>query len=180
MKNTQYNKNITIYSADIFDTITNILKNEASKHIIVPNICFAMNKSVSGFSKELYKYYPSVMADVDINSVPKNLCSYSIAYKNHQTKAQLIVAHMYCHGNKSKHRPLHYGQLVFCMYEIKKLISNLKQQFPDFVTEIHCSKFGVGSSGGNWSMISDLISDIWNEEKVFVYNNPRKVTHNAY
>lgn len=179
MKKNKNHKTATVYNADIFANIDNLISTSPSKHIIVPNVCSKMNKITSGFSRELYKKYPSVMADVDINNIPKNLCTYSVAYRHPHTKALLIVANMYCQENINTSRLIHYGQLVFCMYEIKKKIHALKEQFPDFSTEIHCSRFGTGISGGNWQIISELINDIWSTESVFIYNK-RIITQDAY
>jgi hypothetical protein len=60
------------------------------------------------------------------------------------------------------------------MYEIKQLITNLKNEFPDFTTEIHSPKLGTGVAGGNWSLIEELITDIWGTSNVFIYNRLRK------
>jgi hypothetical protein len=35
--------------------------------------------------------------------------------------------------------------------------------------QIHAPKFGCGLAGGNWNFIQDLITDIWKNIQVFVY-----------
>ena len=87
---------------------------------------------------------------------------------------------MFCQNNiKKNKRVLHYGQLVMCMYEVKAKLLEYNKQNPDFVTEIHCPKFGTGIFGGNWNFISDLIIDIWPEYKIFVYNRLTERNENA-
>lgn len=174
MKNTALNA----CNTDIFKSISHIINNDASKHIILPNVCSPMNKFISGFSKELYKHYPEIETTININT-PKKMCSCITVKTNPKTKSQLIVANMYCQTKNSQKRIINYGQLVLCMYEIKNIIFDLKHKFPDFSTEIHCTKFGIGMAGGNWNFISDLINDIWNNNNVYVYNHTRKTT-NAY
>lgn len=166
-------KSITTYNnIDLFKQIDYLIKNETSKHFIIPHICVEYNKNISGFSKELYNRYPLLETNISISSAPKKICNTLVVDSNPNTKGKVIVANMYCQSNKKYNkRSLHYGQLVYCMYEIKNFIQNLKIDFPDFTAELHCPKFGIGSAGGNWLFIEDLINDIWGNNNVFIYNH---------
>lgn len=172
-------KSITTYNnIDIFKQIDYLIKNETSKHFIIPNICVEYNKNISGFSKELYNRYPLLETNISVTNIPKKLCSTLVVDSNPATKGRVIVANMYCQSTKkSNKRSLHYGQLVYCMYEVKNFIQNLKIEFPDFTSELHCPKFGIGSAGGNWVFIEDLIDDIWGYNNVFIYNHtiPKRI-----
>ena len=176
-------KQIAIYqNIDILKQIDYLIKNETSKHFIIPNVCVEYNKNISGFSKELYNRYPILEKTISTSNAPKKLCSTLIVDENINTKAKVIVANMYCQpGKKNNSRFLHYGQLVYCMYEIKNFINNLRIEYPDFVAELHCPRFGTGSAGGNWQFIEELISDIWGLNHVFIYNySAIKKVKNAY
>jgi hypothetical protein len=178
---TLLNKKIVTYNnISLFDNVKGLLKNESSKFFIIPNICWPYNKKISGFSRQLYEHYPIVEANINTSNIPKNLCSMLLAEKNTITKGKIFIANMYCQNSKKKNnRLIHYGQLVYCMYEIKNFIQNLKDNFPDFTTEIHCPKFGTGSCGGNWIFIQDLIDDIWALNNIYIYNHTNsKKNHN--
>lgn len=168
-KRNMKNNNYVTYTKNIIENTKAIVHSEHSKHLIITNVCSPMNKIVSGFSKELYNEYPTLIKEIEVAYNPKNICSYRTVYQHPKTRAQIIVANMYCLSNKQKHRFLNYAQLVFCMYDIKKKIITLKEEFPDFKTEIHGPKFGSAFLGGNWNFISELIKDMWSDQSVFIY-----------
>lgn len=166
---------IYVYNTDIFDQINYIFKTKQSTHIIIPNVCTQLNKITSGFSRELYKRYPSAEINTSIGIATKKMCTNVVVQENKTTKGKIIIANMYCQSNQPiGKRSLHYGRMVYCMYEIKSLINSLKNDFPDFTTEIHSPKLGTGIAGGNWAFIEELILDIWGSSNVFIYNHLRK------
>lgn len=161
-------------NADIFDSVESIINNlPKSTNVFIPNVCPIGNDNISSFSKELYRRFPIIDANLNVtaNKKPGRVCFVDVK-TNQKNKSKLIVGNMFCQTALSKpKRSLHYGQLVFCMYEIKQKLLEIQKNNPDFTTEIHCPKFGVGITGGNWNFISDLIIDIWGDFTVVAYNH---------
>jgi hypothetical protein len=165
---------IDVVNSNIFDAIESaIIHSPTSLNIFVPNVCPIGNESISGFSKELHNRFPIVEASLNVtaNKKPGRVCIVDVK-TNPKNKSKIIVGNMFCQTSAPKpKRSLHYGQLVFCMYEIKQKLLELKKNNPDFISEIHCPKFGVGIAGGNWNFISDLVIDIWGDFRVVAYNH---------
>lgn len=165
---------IDTVNSNIFDTIdANINYSGKSINIFIPNVCPIGNDNISSFSKELYRRFPILEASLNVtaNKKPGRVCFVDVK-TNPKNKSKIIICNMFCQTSVSKpKRSLHYGQLVFCMYDIKQKILELQKNNPDFTNEIHCPKIGVGISGGNWYFIADLIFDIWSEFRVTAYNH---------
>lgn len=161
-------------NSNIFDSIESAINHSStSVNIFIPNVCPIGNTNISSFSKELYKRFPIIEASLNVtaNKKPGRVCFVDVK-TNPKNKSKIIVGNMFCQTVVSKpKRSLHYGQLVYSMYEIKQKLLELSKNNPDFNTEIHCSKFGVGIAGGNWNFISDLIIDIWSDFRVIAYNH---------
>jgi hypothetical protein len=168
------NPRIDTVNANIFDTIDSIFNHSpASINIFIPNVCPINNDGISSFSRELYRRFPIVEASLNVtaNKKPGRVCFVDVK-TNPKNKSKIIVSNMFCQISVPKpKRSLHYGQLVFCMYEIKQKLIELQKNNPDFVSEIHSPKFGVGITGGNWNFISDLVIDIWGDFRVVAYNH---------
>lgn len=172
---TNYNtQRIEPVNSNIFESIESAINySSASVNIFIPNVCPIGNDNISSFSKELYRRFPIIEASLNVtaNRKPGRVCFVDVK-TNPKNKSKIIVGNMFCQTSASKpKRSLHYGQLVFSMYEVKQKLSELAKNNPDFVTEIHCPKFGVGIAGGNWNFISDLIIDIWGDFRVIAYNH---------
>ena len=161
-------------NSNIFDSIESAINySSISVNIFIPNVCPIGGTNISSFSKELYKRFPIIEASLNVtaNKKPGRVCFVDVK-TNQKNKSKIIVGNMFCQTAVSKpKRSLHYGQLVYSMYEIKQKLLELSKNNPDFNTEIHCSKFGVGVAGGNWNFISDLIIDIWSDFRVVAYNH---------
>lgn len=173
-KNNYHVPRIDTTNDSIFDRIEEQINySKTSVTILVPNVCPIGNTNVSSFSRELYKRFPIVEASLNVTSNKKpGRVSFVDTKTNPKNKSKIIVANMFCQTSVARpKRSLHYGQLVFCMYEIKQKLLELQKNNPDFTNEIHCPKIGVGVSGGNWNFISDLIVDIWGEFRVIAYNH---------
>lgn len=161
-------------NSNIFNEIESSINHSSSSvNIFIPNVCPIGSDNISSFSKELYKRFPIVEASLNVtaNKKPGRVCFVDVK-TNPKNKSKILVGNMFCQtaGSKSK-RSLHYGQLVFSMYEVKQKLLELTKNNPDFITEIHCPKFGSGIAGGNWNFISDLIIDIWGDFRVIAYNH---------
>lgn len=174
MKTTiQNNKKLEPINADIFDNITRIHSINDSVHILIPNICGCGDEIISGFSKELYTRYPVVEINLQTTSNRKpGRVSFVDVLVNKKNKSKIFVANMCCQlpYQKSK-RSIHYGQLVYSMYEVKRHLIELSKQNPDFAIEIHSPKIGSGVVGANWNFVSELFNDIWGDFKILVYNH---------
>lgn len=165
-------KRIDTINMDIFASVFQIYENNPSSHIVIPNICSVDSNTISGFTKELYKIFPLVEANANLSQRKLGTTSFTEAKVNNKTKTRIIVANMCAQTKPFRSlRSLHYGSLVYCMYDIKRYVIALNKEYPDFSVDIHSPKFGTGIAGGNWIFISDLILDIWNDLKVNVYNH---------
>lgn len=161
-------------NSNIFESIESTLNHSpTSVNIFIPNVCPIGNENTSSFSKELYRRFPIVEASLNVTANKKpGRVGFVDVKTNPKNKSKIIVGNMFCQTQASKpKRSLHYGQLVFCMYDIKQKLLDLQINNPDFTNEIHCSKFGVGLAGGHWNFISDLIIDIWGDFRVIAYNH---------
>lgn len=173
--NTSYN----LYQGDLFSFIGDRLEagpNGAS--IIVPHVCNNVNAFGAGFAAVLANRYQVVKENYHLigPTVLKNSLGnvqFVEVEHNNKYKHKLIFANMIAQNglkNTSNLRPLNYAALVQCMIKVKHYLKSLKKDDASERFEIHCPKFGAGLSGGRWEFISELIEDIWSDQKVFVYN----------
>jgi hypothetical protein len=161
-------------NANIFDSAESAINlSSSSVNIFIPNVCSIVEDNVSSFSRELYKRFPIVEASLNVTSHKKpGRVAFVDVKVNNKNKSRIIVGNMFCQTQARKpKRALHYGQLVFAMYEVKQKLLEFQKNAPDFTNEIHCPKMGVGIAGGNWNFISDLIVDIWGDFRVVAYNH---------
>lgn len=167
MKSAIFKKYKLIYG-DIFETINKLNKNI---DIIIPHVCNNSGKFDTGFSSILEKKYPEVKMNYEL------LHSYKLGENQKIKVNNLIFINMICQNgsiNKNNPRPLNYFSLVKCMSDVGHFIKNNYSDSDIKELQIHCPKFGAGSSGGNWNFISDLIEDIWGTLNVSVYSHKRE------
>lgn len=83
------------------------------------------------------------------------------------------VVHMFAQHQTlySNRKPIRYVALVETMSRLDNLLKNLQGMTQKkFDYEIWAPKFGSGLAGGNWSLIEELIKEIWSDHKVVVYD----------
>lgn len=145
-------------------------KNPAT--VIVPHVCSNAGYNDSGFAKVIANKFPLVKENFDMLGKKKILGKIQniVVSNNKVCNTSLIVSNMIAQaGLKSvkNPRPINYGALTLCMYDIRNFILQNKQS--DIKIEIHSPKFGTGLSGGNWNFIEELIQDIWSGMDTFIY-----------
>lgn len=162
MKNLTFKKYKLVHG-EIFDDIEK-LKN---LDIIIPHVCNSSGKFDTGFSCILAKKFPEVKANYEI------LHNYKLGENQKVRSGNKIFINMICqNGNirKNNQRPINYFHLMRCMLDVRHFIKTNYSDSEIKTFQIHCPKFGTGSSGGNWNFISDLIEDAWGDLGVFVYS----------
>jgi len=174
-----YNVTYSLYNGDLFNFIYDRLNaGPNGSSIIVPHVCNNINSFGAGFAGVLAEKYPSVKENYHLigPTVLKNsLGNIQCVDINHNNKYRhkLIFVNMIAQNGlrgQNNRRPLNYAALVQCMIKVKHHTKNLKKEDSSENFEIHCPKFGTGLAGGRWEFVSDLIEDIWSDQKVFVYN----------
>lgn len=172
---TRQNNKLIEIKGDLFHYIQDRVKsgnNGAS--VIVPHVCNNIDLFGAGFAAAVSKHYPVVKENYHL--LGKNFLRSNLGYVQYVKTLEdknyghgLIFANMIAQNNtisKSNPRPLNYKYLTQAMIDIDKFI---KTKLQDHKIEIHAPKFGCGLAGGNWNFIKDLIDDIWNDHKVFIY-----------
>lgn len=182
MSNTKTISNTSAYTmlnGDLFKFVEDRLNmgvNGAT--VVVPHVCNNINAFGAGFAGVLSDKYPSVKENYHLlgQTFLKNNFGHvqfiDVNHKN-QYKHKLIFANMIAQNglrSLNNKRPLNYAALSQSMIKIKQFVRMYKKEDNSEKVEIHCPKFGTGLAGGRWEFISDLIDDIWYDQKVFVYN----------
>lgn len=173
-KKTKHTNHIVVNNRDIFDSIhERINAKENGSTVIVPHTCTKSQFLCSGFASILNNKFPMVKQNFDMlsNDAVLGKTQFVEVARNKQYNHTIIVANMISDHNHDSYnsRCVNYAALCYCMNSVKFKIKQLNSD-PDIQrTEIHCPRFGVGSSGGNWKFISELIEDIWPNINTYVY-----------
>jgi len=165
--------NITVIHGDIFNYISDIIKqgNNGSS-IIVPHVCNNSNVFGAGFATGVSKHFPIVKENYHLLGSKQILghTQFITVFKDKIFNHQLIFANMIAQNNTispQNPRPINYLALCKCMSEIDNYIRNHFDK--DTRIQIHAPKFGCGLAGGNWFFIQNLIEDIWYKYNTFIY-----------
>lgn len=172
-----YRKDSHAYTFDsknnIFDIIDNRLSaRDLGSTVILPYIC-ANDKFIEhGFNGLIAQKYPIVKENFlmlpKIGSLGKT--QFVKIKQNKDYGHSLIAAAMVCQTSRSIYnRKINYAALCYCMTTVKNKIIDMKNNSEISNIEIHCPKFGIGSSGGDWNFISSFIEDLWSNINTFVY-----------
>jgi hypothetical protein len=147
-------------------------QNHNGCSIIVPHVCNNVNSFGAGFAAGVAKHFPIVKENYHLLG-KQNILGYTQfveVYKNKDYGHKIIFANMIAQNgtiHKNNPRPLNYYSLAKCMANVNLYIH---QNFDsENRVQIHAPKFGCGLAGGNWNFIQDLITDIWKNIQVFVY-----------
>lgn len=179
MKTKQVKTNNSCYllttKHNIFEVARQIITaKEKGSSVIIPHVCNNINLFGAGFAKAIADKYPIVKENFHMLSTKAKLgyTQFVEAEKESVYGHRIIFANMVSQNgirNQKNPRPLNYGALTYCMYNVKSYMKEFEKNNGSRI-EIHCPKFGSGLAGGNWDFISELIRDIWNECKtVYVY-----------
>jgi hypothetical protein len=170
-------RHIPIIYDNLFTSVESIIYGGYhGSSIIVPHVCNNVNVFGGGFTAGITKYYPIVGENYSLlgtHFLKNNLgyVQYVETTKDNTYGHKLIFANMIAQNgiiSKQNPRPLNYGALVKCMLSVSSYLHNNFDK--DSPVQIHAPKFGSGLAGGNWSLIEELISDIWSKYNVFIYD----------
>lgn len=173
---TKKNENLFIVqNQDIFASIKDRINAEnLGSTVIVPHVCNNVNGFGAGFAGDTAHHYPIVKDNFHLLGTKAKLghCQFVTAESNITYKHSIIFANMIAQNgiiSKNNIRPLNYAALAYCMTAVKAYVSDFIKT-NDTNIEIHAPKFGSGLAGGNWIFIQELITDIWSNCPVFIYN----------
>lgn len=141
-----------IIKGNFFDYVTD------DKNFIVPHVCNNVKKFGAGFAKSLALKWPKTK--VDFLQFEPTLGEVQFVKIN-----QLMIANMIAQDgikSKTEQKPLKYAHLINCMNRVRTMAKALN-------LEIHTIKFGSNLAGGNWDFIEELISELWDNLPVFIY-----------
>jgi len=161
-------KRYKLVYGDIFEYVDKIDKKI---DIIIPHVCNNNGKFNTGFASILGKKYPEVKVNYEISH------AYKMGENQRVKVGNKVFINMICQNGeigRNNSRPLNYFSLARCLAEVRYFIKNTYNDSDIKTCQIHCPKFGTGSSGGNWNFISDLIEDVWVDLDVFVYSYKRE------
>jgi len=165
---------ISVNNRNIFDAIDErINSKENGSTVVVPHACTKSNFLCSGFASILHDKFPILKQNFDMLSKDAVLgkTQFIEVAKNKEYNHTIIIANMISDHDHDRQnvRHINYAALCYCMNAVKFKIKQLNND-PDIQrTEIHCPKFGVGSAGGQWKFIAELIADIWPNINTYVY-----------
>lgn len=175
MKTIHQEQHINIIKGDLFDNIEQIVRagNNGSS-VIVPHVCNNLDLFGAGFAAEIVRHYPIVKENYHL--LGKSFLQNNLGYvqfievlSDKKYEHRLVFANMIAQrgiiNKTSNPRPLNYLALVKSMVGVSQYIS---KNF-DGDVQIHAPKFGSGLAGGNWTFIRELLSDIWGNTTVFIY-----------
>lgn len=167
------NSNYIVKYDDIFES-ANLCVSAGNNgcSVIIPHVCNNINGFGAGFAGAVAKNYPIVKENFHLLGSKAVLghSQFVVAKKDNSYKHQIIFANMIAQNgtiSPINPRPLNYYALARCMANVAIFIN---QNFDkDNRVQIHAPKFGSGLAGGDWRFISELITDIWNNSSVFIY-----------
>lgn len=171
------NHKLPLINGDLFTYVDILIKEgNSGSSVIVPHVCNNINSFGAGFALAVSKHYPIVKENYHMlgNTFLKNNLGYVqfIEVANNLTFGhKLIFANMIAQDGiigPNNPRPLNYLSLCKSMISVKNYATQ-HFEHKDKKVQIHAPKFGSGLSGGNWSFISELIKDIWNNIDIFIY-----------
>lgn len=166
--NSLINKKYKFVYGDIFEHID---KTNKDIDILIPHVCNNLGKFSGGFAKIFANKFPEVKINYEIAS------NYKLGENQKIKSGNKVFINMIAQNgehHRGNTRPLNYFCLVKCMADIRNYVKTNYGDIDHKKCQIHCPKIGTGSSGGNWSFISDLIEDIWGDLDVFVYSHKRE------
>jgi hypothetical protein len=169
-------KNIIPISGSIIEAIKiKSSDRDFSKHIIIlNNDGLLQNKHKSLFHAKLDQSFPVFEHITNTENNTLGSCRLIEVATNSTRKTKIIVANLYTNCTIQDKQKIHYGLLALSLYDLKKQIDNMKKLSIEFGIEIHTTKIGCGTHGGDWNIVSGLISHILENDKVFIYNNQDK------
>lgn len=181
MLKTQLNSRLINVKEDLFSCINKVISNPrkiGSTLIIVPNLCNNVGIFAGRFANSINKNYPIVEQNYSVlgkNYLQKNFGNTQFVKVSTQDRsASLVFANMIAQDGlpqKNKKRIINYFSLVKCMHQISQYIEKEKNNSEDTHVQIHTIKIGVGACGGNWTVISELMSDIWAKYDCYIHNH---------
>jgi hypothetical protein len=177
IKRKNNNNNLVMSSQNIFAAIKErINSKQLGATVIVPHCC-NNNDIFSGvFAKEINSRYPIVEGNFHMYSQVSALgkTQFVTVDTNKEYGHKIFFANMICQDRidtNRKSRALNYAALCFCMSSVKYHFKELLISDNEISkVEIHAPKFGVGSAGGDWRIIQQLIEDSWKGINTFIYN----------
>ena len=160
----QYNR--AYINDNIFDITSQTIKNKAEIRIYIPVIYGLSSKYTSRFTESLTNRFPLLQQQIylqqhksgDTNTIQLN--SYN--------RNSIYLFQMFA-TQEHNHKKINYLYLIHCMIDLKRKYLAHKER--DILLEIHCPKiFGCDHGCGNWSTMSDLMSDCWHGISTTIYN----------
>lgn len=149
---------IKYYTFDIFKIFS-----ESQSPVILIHGCNCFNTMGAGFAKQIKDKFPEAY-NVDKKTKkgdPNKLGNFSY-YTYNDNGVDRIILNAYIQYNYGRNGTyINYIALINCLLKIK-------QKFPNY--RIIMPKIGSGLAGGNWELISSIISTIFPDTTIEVYS----------
>lgn len=166
-------------TGDIFEKAEQRIRTEKGSsilgcNVIIPHVCNNVNGFGAGFANDVAKRYPIVKQNFHMLGKDATLgyVQFITVKEDPVYRTKLIFANMVAQNGvigKNNQRPLKYPALVMCMSKVRKFSEDLVKNEDSAKVEIFAPKFGSGLAGGDWKFITDLIEDMWANQKVLVF-----------
>lgn len=172
VKTVQKNR-LSYLHGDLFNNIAYYInQNQNGCSVLIPHVCNNVNAFGAGFAGAVSRHFPLAKENYHLLG-KQNVLGYvqfvEVA-KNKDYDHKIVIANMIAQNgtiSKNNPRPLNYYALTKCMANVNNYcVSNFDSENK---VQIHCPKFGCGLAGGNWNFIKELITDIWKDLPVYIY-----------
>lgn len=150
------------------------VKNPESCIKIIPHCCNDLGVMGSGVAAALYNKWPSVRETYLKHKFDLGSVSRAAIKEDSTVIVNMIGQHgvMIGHGADGKaigddgKPPVRYEALMRAMGYVRYLVAHDEDRIPDengekLEFEIHCPQFGCDLAGGDWTVVSALIEEMW-------------------
>ena len=170
------NKKIHYINDNLIEVIIRHLNSASNTDIIVPQAYNCFNNKDHRFATSLFEKFPSIQANLEIIRSNPEQCFgktqfIDIFNQKNKNYGKVVFANMLCQKQTRSKRSLDYIMLGKCMHSVGVYLNEKYNKSGSENITIYSPKFGIGSAGGNWSFIEELITDCWSNWNVLVYSN---------
>ena len=155
---------IKYLNGDLFEHVNNV------SGLLIPHVVNNIKKWGAGFVVPLGRRFPCVRTRfLESNDVALGSVDYIVSEGN-------VIANMYAQNgirNKYNPQPLCYNALLNCMIDIRRYINDINASSSNehdiIIDRILAPKFGAGLSGGDFTIIEQMVNNVWYDIDVTIF-----------
>ena len=150
--------------------VTNPQRTESNEVVVIPHCCNNKKVMGAGVALALKKKWGSVEYFYQKGSTDLGTVTYAIMFDD-DGGTDIVVANMIGQDGTASianKKPVKYRSLAIAMHDVMKHCIRFEKANHGKNVAIHCPKFGSDLAGGDWSIIMELIKEIWLENGIDV------------